>query len=282
VTGAIDGIDHALINVLDLEAARTRYQRLGFTATPRGRHPQWGTGNYCLMFDRDYLELIGVVDAAEYEANAANRGMRSRDEGLTAIALACQDADMSKAILAKSGIVGDGPKDLSRLIEGAEETSEPRFHILHLTAEASPAIPMFLCRHLSPELVRRPGWTTHRNTARRIRSIAVPVTTTDGLIEAYHRLFGAGAVTTTDNIVAVRTGGTTILFARPDDLETLYPDLLPDSGTTPFPAVITVEVSDLDRAGRIIADAGFPIARDARSVMVAAEDAAGVALVFTA
>ena len=282
MTGAIAGIDHVLINVLDLESARTRYQRLGFTPTPRGRHPQWGTGNYCLMFDNDYLELIGVVDPAEYAANAANRGMRRKDEGLAAIALATSDADASKAMMDKAGITAEGPKDLSRLLEGEEGTSEPRFHILHLPADASPALPMFLCRHLSPELVRRPDWTTHRNTARRIRSIAVPMEDVADLAEVYQHLFGAGAVTTTDDIVAVRTGGASILFARPDDLEALYPDLLPDPDQSPFPAVITLEVGDLDRAGRVIADAGFPMARDARAVMVAAEDAAGVALVFTA
>ena len=34
---SITGIDHALIGVRDLEAARTTWIRLGFTVTPRGR-----------------------------------------------------------------------------------------------------------------------------------------------------------------------------------------------------------------------------------------------------
>jgi catechol 2,3-dioxygenase-like lactoylglutathione lyase family enzyme len=282
VTAGITGIDHLLIQVDDLEAARSLYQRLGFEPTPRGRHPQWGTGNYCLMFDEGYLELIGVVDRAEFDANSANRAPRRADQGLSAIALASDDTEAAKAALAEAGIEAVGPKDLSRLLEGEDGVTEPRFQLLQLPGDVSPAIPMFLCRHLTPELVRRPGWTTHRNGARRIRSVTVPVAETEGLVDTYQRLLGPGAVTTTDRIVALRLGGSSILCARPEDMETLYPDLLPDPDETPFPAVITLEVGDVDLAGRVLADAGFPIVRDARNVMVAAEDACGVALVFTA
>ena len=33
------GIDHLVIAVRDLDAARATYQRLGFTLTPEARHP---------------------------------------------------------------------------------------------------------------------------------------------------------------------------------------------------------------------------------------------------
>ena len=282
MTAGISGIDHTLIKVDDLEAARTVYQRLGFAPTPRGRHPQWGTGNYCLMLAEGYLELIGVVDQAEYDANAANRSPRRSEQGLSAIALATDDADIAKASLADAGIEADGPKDLSRLLEAVDGDREPRFHILRLPPDATPGMPMFLCRHLTPDLVRRPVWTTHRNGARRIKSIAVPVDDAPGLVAAYQRLFGHGAVTPTNNIVAVHAGGATIMFAGDEDLEALYPDLLPDPGEAPYPAVITLEVDDVALTGRVLADAGFPLVRDARAVMVGAEDACGVALVFAA
>ena len=58
------GIDHVLAGVADLEAARAAWRRLGFTVTPRGRHIGWGTGNYCIMFPDDYVELLGIVDPA--------------------------------------------------------------------------------------------------------------------------------------------------------------------------------------------------------------------------
>ena len=55
----IAGIDHVIVGVRDLEHARMGWTRLGFTLTPRGRHLGQGTANYCIMFARDYLELLG-------------------------------------------------------------------------------------------------------------------------------------------------------------------------------------------------------------------------------
>ena len=66
---AIRGIDHPVIAVRDMEKARERYRRLGFTIPPRGSHIQWGTGNWCMMFPEDYLELRGIVDPVRYTHN---------------------------------------------------------------------------------------------------------------------------------------------------------------------------------------------------------------------
>ena len=58
----ITGIDHTLVGVRDLESARAAWSRLGFTVTPRGRPIGWGTGNYCVMLEEGYVELLGIVD----------------------------------------------------------------------------------------------------------------------------------------------------------------------------------------------------------------------------
>ena len=96
---AITGIDHLLIDVEDLEGARATWHRLGFTMTPRGLHPQWGTGNYCMMFPDSYLELIGIADPQVYAQNEARRGRRRTGTGLSAIALATGDAQAAKTAL---------------------------------------------------------------------------------------------------------------------------------------------------------------------------------------
>ena len=66
---AISGIDHTLVGVRDLEVARGTWQALGFTVTPRGRHIGWGTGNYCIMLESGYIELLGVVDPSQFLNN---------------------------------------------------------------------------------------------------------------------------------------------------------------------------------------------------------------------
>ena len=64
VASAITGIDHTLVGVRDLEAARVAWEKIGFRLTPRGRHIGWGTGNYCIMLEQGYIELLGIVDPA--------------------------------------------------------------------------------------------------------------------------------------------------------------------------------------------------------------------------
>ena len=277
---AITGIDHLLIDVDDLERARATWHRLGFTMTPRGRHPQWGTGNYCMMFPDSYLELIGVADPKVYAENEARRGRRRTATGLTAIALATADAQAAKEALAENGIAADGPEDLSRLLEAEEGTQEPRFHILHLPEDASPAIPMFLCRHLSPEMVRRPAWLAHDNGATALVSVAIPAADPGSMTEAYQRLLGPGAVTRTDETLTLRIGGTSVLLVRPEDYDSLFPDLH-EEGETP-PGVVTLRVADVEATARHLAAVKVPFRREPRAVTIAPEDACGVAVVFTA
>ena len=62
----LTGIDHLIVGVRDLEAARASFARLGFSTTPRGRHQGWGTANYCIMLERDYLELLGIIDPSKF------------------------------------------------------------------------------------------------------------------------------------------------------------------------------------------------------------------------
>ena len=66
MANGIAGIDHVIVGVRDLEHARMGWTRLGFTLTPRGRHLGQGTANYCIMFARDYLELLGFVERDDY------------------------------------------------------------------------------------------------------------------------------------------------------------------------------------------------------------------------
>src|SRR6476659_6941461 len=58
----IVGLDHMVVLVRDLDGAAETWRRLGFTLAPRGTHSaHMGTGNYTIMFDPDYMELLGVL-----------------------------------------------------------------------------------------------------------------------------------------------------------------------------------------------------------------------------
>src|SRR5260370_8124898 len=63
------GIDHAVVMVRDLDKAAANWKRLGFTVSPRGTHSaKMGSGNYTIMLDPDYIELLGVLVETEHNA----------------------------------------------------------------------------------------------------------------------------------------------------------------------------------------------------------------------
>ena len=273
------GIDHVLIAVDDLERARMGWTRLGFTLTPRGRHLQQGTGNYCVMFERDYIELLGVVDAAQ--GTGGLDAFLRQGEGLRGLAFATRAGDATAEALRRRGLHPTPPRDLSRQLELPEGTVLPRFKLVSLPPEETPALSAFICQHLTPELVRRPRWLVHANAVTGIAGVAVMVAATGPLREAYERLFGT-AVTMTDAVLTVHVGDHRLIFATPDDISALYPeaDIALDR---PLPAMAALSLvsSDLARTADHLTQ--WQVAHDQAAdgtLVVPAEEANGALLVI--
>ena len=235
------GIDHVIVGVRDLERARMGWTRLGFTLTPRGRHLGQGTANYCIMFRRDYLELLGVVEADEYAGRLA--AFLARREGAMAVALAPEGPiENAAAALAALGLHPSEPRALGRQLELPEGTVVPRFSLLTLPPEETPGLDCFACGHLTPELVRRPEWLSHPNGAAGLRGVYLVVAETAPLLPAYDRLFGLHEVTTTDAVASIRVGPQRILFATEDDFEAMHPGVALDPGF-PVPGIAALEIA---------------------------------------
>ena len=80
----VGGIDHCVVLVRDLDKAAETFARAGFTVAPRGVHSaHMGTGNNCVMLEKDYFEILGVLTPTE--ANAKWRAVLEAREGMTAI-----------------------------------------------------------------------------------------------------------------------------------------------------------------------------------------------------
>lgn len=277
MAASLAGIDHAIIGVRDLEKGREAFEKLGFRTTPRGRHVGWGTANYCLMFDHDYLEILGIVDPDAF-TNNLDSFLETR-EGLMSIVLRTEDAAATRAAWAEAGLDPAEVKDLSRLLEPDVEL---RFQNVTLPPEKTADVPIFACSHLTPGPMRQPGWTDHPNGAIGIKTITAVTRDPSQVIEQMGRIFGSSRITETDDTVAVHTGRGVLLFATPDDLDMLHPQLSAelDSDQATL-AVLSVRVRDLEATADWLDKAGIPFKREVSGIIgVGPRYAHGVMLEF--
>jgi catechol 2,3-dioxygenase-like lactoylglutathione lyase family enzyme len=275
------GLDHLLIVAHDLEAARRTYERLGFRAAPRGRHIGWGTANYCLMLERDYLELLGIVDDSQF-LNGLDETLATRGEGVSAAAFVADDLDRSAQLLRDSNVTVGEPQDLKRTIEAADGELLPRFQLLHLPRDATPGLPAFICKHHTPELVWQRGWGDHPNGARRIAGLTVMVEDPGAVAVPYADIFGFRAVTNTDNLVTVDCGGCRLRFTDAEGLLALHPQARAfTSPPSQGPVAMQVEVADKAATANLLQANGVSFERDRDGPLhVPASEAGGVLLDF--
>lgn len=245
----IAGIDHVIVAVRELENARTAWSRLGFALSPRGRHIGQGTANYCVMFPSDYLELLGIVDAADLVERLD--AFLARREGPMAAAFApAGTAEEARAALLRRQLHPSEPRPLARQIELPQGTVLPRFSLISLPPEETPGLDSFLCSHLTPALMRRPEWLAHPNGAIGLRAVHILVESTAPLLPAYDRLFGIVQVTTTDAVAVVHIGRQRLVFSTPDDFQTMHPGIEIDPGF-PTPGIVALELG-VERLRRTI------------------------------
>lgn len=282
-TRPITGIDHALIGVADLECARDAYTRLGFTVTPRGRHVGWGTGNYTIMFARDYVELLGVIDPSQYIHNLD--AFLKTGEGLLNVALATEDAETAFRWLQRQGAGVAPPEELSRLLETESGDETLQFRNLYIPASLTPGLKTFACEHLTPEKVRRASWLSHPNGARGICEVTVVMEDLTGISETYARLFGEDAVSGDERKghVAVKMDRGSLRFSTPKAFPQLHYDKkLDESLPLPRLAALSLSVADTQVTALYLAGQQVAFERDSsEAVIVSSEEACGVFLVFT-
>ena len=273
---AASGIDHSLVGVHDLDAARLTWQRLGFTVTPRGRHVGWGTANYCLMLESGYVELLGIVDPAQF-TNDLDKFLLER-EGLLGLAFAAPDAAATARALTTVGFHPDGPKDLKRLLELPEGDALPAFRLVFLPQAELPELRAFFCQHLTPELVRRPEWLVHPNGARRLAALTVASDRPAALAAAYGRLFGGEALRQERDALAVSVGPSELRFMTPAALAARYGVVALPAHRVPWMAVQTIAVADLANADVVLRQNGIDFKHEGRRLLIRPEAATGCLL----
>lgn len=277
------GIDHPIIALSDMAAGRAAYERLGFTVTPRGRHREWGTGNWCIMFERDYMELRGIIDPASPH-NLAE--ILKKREGLMGMAFSTNDAAASSMHLSEGGLHPQHVRQLTRDFEVPDGPLEPRFALTFLNADETPGLmSVVLCQHLTPELVRRPEWLRHANGVTGVRSLTSIVPHLEPVAEHYARMFGEHAIEFGREKFTIRLNDRQSLdFLTPNAARASWPHVdlagFEDLGCL---AAVALYVADIAATQAYFTKQGIDFSlADPGVLRTSAGDACGVPFEFTA
>jgi len=277
----IIGMDHAVVVVRDLDKAAENWRRLGFTVSPRGTHSaKMGSGNYTIMLDPDYMELLGVL--VETEHNAPTRAFLDRNgEGIERIAFTAVDSAAGAEEIRARGYEPLGPTDFERPVT-MPDGSQPaaRFRIFQWPLSEAPAgLRIFACQHKTPETVWIPELMKHANGAKRLKQTLVVAA--EPAKDAAHlaRLIDSDVKAEPDGAAAVPSGSdrAEFIFLTKEQLGRRYPEValagLPERGG----AGLVLATSDLAAAEKAVGSSGL---RSGAAVCVPPAAANGTLLAF--
>ena len=273
------GIDHAVVMVRDLDHAAETWKRLGFTLSPRGTHSaHMGTGNYTMMLDPDYLELLGVLAPTEH--NAPARTMLEKHEGIERVVFTAVDSAAGADEIRARGYAPIGPTDFERPVTMPDGTkSAAKFRTCQWPVKEAPAgMRIFACQHKTREMVWIPELMRHANGAKRLREVLLVAP--EPAKEAAHlsKMIDRETHTETDGAIAVPSGSdrADFVFMTKEQLGRRYPGVslagLADRGAAGL--VIAADPSAAEKA------LGANGVRSGQSICVAPAKANGTLLAF--
>ena len=280
MAAAFTGIDHCMIVVRELDAAAARYRRLGFTLTPRGIHSAYmGTGNHCVMFQEDYLELLGVLTATD--ANFARLKSLERDgEGLKELALAGPSADAARDAFAAAELDPLPAIEFSRPVELSTGSREAKFRVTRLPYNRLPGLNLFMCQHYTRNLVWLPQYQQHPNGVSAIAGLVVAISDPAAAAAPYAKLLDTSVIKSPDGGAKVRVGRAEIHFIAPAALAKQFPAVQFRSAPA-MVAALELVTDDPGKAAALLAQAGVPHNKAADgAIEVPPGEACGVLLRF--
>jgi hypothetical protein len=174
-------LDHVVINTLfDMDRAADLMSQLGFTLTPRGYH-SLGSINHLVMFEHDYLELVGLPSGTD----VLRKDVLESPRGLNGLVFQASDIDACQRTLCDSGLAMLEPQSFSRpvTIDGVEHLA--RFRTVRTAPELFEAGRVYYCQHYTPELVWHRPWMSHSNGVRALSELVIVTSNLEADVPRY-------------------------------------------------------------------------------------------------
>lgn len=284
------GIDHLVVAVADLAAARERFTRFGFRTTPLGMQP-WGTANHLVQFPHNFIELVGVLDrdalvpmsAGHFSFSAHNDRFLQRREGLSMLVLSSDDARADAQAWRARDLHVFEPVQWSRkatLPDGSETTVA--FTLAFVVDPEMPEIAFFSCQQHNPEAFWKPEYQEHENTAGGIAGVTLIAEQPARHRAFFTALVDPASVEERSDALRVRTARGVIDVLTPGRFAERYPGARPPLETRGTVLMAAgVEVADPERAARCLERNGIPFTRHATAVHIDNHDCCGLTLELT-
>jgi len=283
------GIDHLVIAVNDLSAARDRFSHFGFCTTPLGRQP-WGTANHIVQFPGNFIELVGVLDPKKlvpmsdehFSFSAHNDQFLRRREGMSMLVLTTEDARADADEWRARGLHVHEPVHWSRkatLPDGSENTVA--FTLAFVTNPLMPEIAFFSCQQHNPEAFWKPEYQAHKNGATGISSVILIADQPTRHRAFFSSLLDGARIDEEADALSIHTARGVIQVQTPQLFAAGQPGAKSrdDAEGAVFIAA-GVDVPDLGRVAACLEDSAVAFSRSHSAIQVASDQCCGLRLEF--
>jgi Glyoxalase-like domain len=280
-------IDHLVLAIRDLDAARATFGRLGFTLTPVARHP-FGTANSLAQFDGSFLELLAVADPAAipepggtaFSFGAFNRDYLQEREGMSMLVLKSKDAAADRADFDAHDLRVYDPFRFERTAEGPDGTERKVAFSLTFTGDSRlKRAGFFTCQHHYPENFWRPEFQRHANGALGIASAVMVTRDPADFHEFLTHFTGQHDITSTSLGVEFDLGdGSKVEVLSPIAFRAFFGE-----ETDPDPRRFMawrVRVADLAATAALLAANGVTFSERSGALVVPSSEGCGATLAF--
>ncbi|MGE5169645.1 MAG: VOC family protein [Rudaea sp.] len=273
-------MDHAVINVRDdMDRAVERFGALGFTLTERGYH-SLGSINHLMVFDADYLELVGLP----VRAARVRREIAESPVGLNGLVFATADAARLHDRLAARGVpmepvvAFDRPVTLDGIVQRAS------FRTVRLAPGYAQGGRVYFCEHETPHLVWRREWQRHRNGVHGLAEFTLVLPEPAREAARYAEITGAAPRPRASDEIELAFRACTVRLVTPGAYQARYGACAADpGGRDAFMGALALRTSALARVRECLAAASeaFDVqGRPARRITLGAASAYNTVLEF--
>lgn len=281
------GLDHLVLCGRDLDAMRAFYASLGFTLTPKARHP-FGTGNSLVQLDGVFVELLTVLAPDDipphrpghFSFAAFNRDYLAEREGFAMLVLDSDDARADVARYRKQGLTAYEPFDFSRqakLPDGQVVTVG--FSLAFASVADAPRAGFFCCQQHAPQHFWKPGYQRHANTARTVSEVWL-VADEPRALAAFLEGWSGIKPMADHQTLFVTTARGAIIIETPVNFQMRTGIAAPVIDEGPLFAGFCLGVTDLAQVSDHIVRAGLPLIERQDRLVIEPEHAFGTAIAF--